>query len=538
MNRIFSLFHNKNDAPLSKISRKNFIESLIVHKQTKEFSSCLRQKDDRTLCIDGFFDLLPKILDENYMLNLFELIYKKSRLTSKQLSTIIVNKLSRAIFDENFDLCEKILHLPFQSLQMSLSTFALIKLTHACLNKNQLIRCLSILIDKNLPYDTEYFSWILITIFEHYIIGDEIIIEHLLNLKKNSNVLSTRYGNNNITPLMLFFHLYSNNKCQILIDNYLSNINDQSILLQCDRWNRSYLMHLLCGQCQHESEENSFEILPDDILDINKKLLNRCPHALVILSKFSMLYKLGNKCDTIIKTILTSQYCLSLRIILFNFLLENDSSMELKFNEFFNYFPPQSIPIYSNYLKRLVHKHNLNSALASVLFNHRNNQSIEQTIKFLLQQGARIDHMKNMNYIITTLLSNNRSMIPFMLLDYSLYIDIPYQMWLNERSPSMTLYICRIIQCGYPNEFRTKFQEFKSHLSAQTVKVIEKFIDLKNPLCLSKLCLQKLRSSLKNLGDETNDKLKVYIPNRLRKSITFFGYDECLTYFRLVINTG
>ncbi|CAF0855590.1 unnamed protein product [Rotaria sordida] len=118
------------------------------------------------------------------MSNLFELISKKSRLTSKQLSTIIVKKLLRAISNENFDLCEKILHLSFQTLQISLSTFELIKLIHSCSNKNQLIRCLSILIEKNLPHDCEYLSWILIIIFEYYIIGDEIIIEYLLNLKK------------------------------------------------------------------------------------------------------------------------------------------------------------------------------------------------------------------------------------------------------------------------------------------------------------------------------------------------------------------
>ncbi|CAF3189579.1 unnamed protein product, partial [Rotaria sp. Silwood2] len=358
MNRIFSWFYNKNNSSSLTVPRRDFIESLIVHKQIKEFSSCLCKKDDRILCIDGFFRLLPTILDEKYMSNLFELICKKSRLTSNELSTIIINKLSRTILDKNFDLCEKILHLPIQSLKISLPTYELVQLIHTCSNTNQLIKCLSILIEKNLPYDSEYLSWILIIIFEHYTIGDEIIIEYLLNVKKNINLLFTCYGNNNITPLMLFFHLYSNNKCQILIDNYLSNINDQSILLQCDKWNRSYLMHLLCGQCQHEFMGNSFEMLPDGILDINEKLINQCPHASIVLSKFSMLYKLGNKCDTPIKMILTSQYCLSLRIVLFNFLLENDSSIELKFDEFFQHFPPLFIRIYSNYLKRLVHNHN------------------------------------------------------------------------------------------------------------------------------------------------------------------------------------
>ncbi|CAF1293216.1 unnamed protein product [Rotaria sordida] len=536
MNRLFSWFHNKNNSPSSTISRQDFIESLIVYKQIKEFSSCLHKKDDQTLCIDGFFRLLPTILDENYMSNLCELISKKSRLTANELSKIITNKLSRTILDKNFDLCEKILRLPFQSLKISLATYELIQLIHTCSNTNQLIQCLSILIEKNLPYDSEYLSWILIILFEHYIIGDEIIIEYLLNIKKNINLLFTCYGNNNITPLMLFFHLYSNNKCQTLIDNYLSNIDDLSILLQCDKWNRSYLIHLLCGQCQHESMEHSFENLPDDILDINEKLINQCPHASAVLSKFSMLYKLGNKCDTPIKMILTSQYCLSLRIILFNFLLENDPSIELKFDEFFQNFPSQSIRIYSKYIKRFVHNHNLNSVLTSVLFNQRNNDPHnEHTIEFLLKQGARIDNMNGMNNIITNLLLYSRSMIPFMLLDYSLYIDIPFQTWSNRMSPRMNLYICRIIQCGYPSESRTKFEEFKALLTEQSVKLVEKFIDLKNPLCLSKLCLQKLRGSLKHLGDEMIDKLKDHMPNRLRQSIILFGHDECLTYYESVM---
>ncbi|CAF1090919.1 unnamed protein product [Rotaria sp. Silwood1] len=539
MNRLFSWFHHKNNSPSSTISRQDFIESLIVHKQIDEFSLCLRKKHDQTLCIDGFFRLLPTILDEHYMSNLFELISKKSRLTSNELSTIITNKLSRTILNKNFDLCEKILHLPIQSLKISLPTYELVQLIHTCSNTNQLIQCLSILIEKNLPYDSEYLLWILIIIFEHYIIGDEVILEYLLNIKKNINLLFTCYGNNNITPLMLFLHLYSNNKCQILIDNYLSNINDQSVLLQCDKWNRSYLMHLLCGQCQHEFIGNPFEILPDDILNINEKLINQCPNASAVLSKFSLLYKLGNRCDTPIKLILTSQYCLSLRIILFNFLLENDSSIEFKLDEFFQYFPPHSIRNYMNYLKRLVHNHNLNSVLTSVLFNQRNNDSsIEYTIEFLLKQGARIDNMSGMNCIITNLLLHGHSMIPFMLLNYSLYIHIPFQTWSTQQTSRMNLYICRIIQCGYPSEFRTKFEEFKSRLPEQTMKLVEKFIDLKNPSLLSKLCLQKLRSALKNLGDETIDKLKDYLPNRLRQSITLFGHDECLTYFRSVIHSG
>src|ERR1700722_13782706 len=123
MSKMFSWFYKKNNSSLSTISRKDLIKSLIVHKQIKEFSSYLRQKDNRTLCIECFFQLLPSILDEKYVSDLFELITKKSGLKSDQLSTIIANELSTAILVKNFDLCEKILNLPFQSLKISLPTY-------------------------------------------------------------------------------------------------------------------------------------------------------------------------------------------------------------------------------------------------------------------------------------------------------------------------------------------------------------------------------------------------------------------------------
>ncbi|CAF3451061.1 unnamed protein product [Rotaria sp. Silwood2] len=159
--------------------------------------------------------------------------------------------------------------------------------------------------------------------------------------------------------------------------------------------------------------------------------------------------------------------------------------------------------------------------LPTILDEKNNDLSIEYTIEFLLKQGARIDNMSGINSIITNLLSNSRSMIPFMLLDYSLYIDIPFQTWASQQM-----------------NFEQKFEEFKSGLSEQTVKLIKKFIDLKNPSPLSKLCLQKLRRSLKHLGDDMIDKLKDHLPNRLRQSITLFGQDECLTYFRSVTHSG
>jgi len=529
MSNIFSWFRKKNNSSYaSKLSRKDFIKSLIVHKQIKEFSSYLRQKDDRTLCIEAFFELLPSILEEKYTPDLVELITKKSGLKSNQLSTIVTNQIASSILKKDFDLCEKILNLPFQSLKISLPTYEIVQLIHTCSNTEQLIQCLSILIEKNLPYDSEYLLWILIILLEGYQIGDEIIIEYILNINKHINLLFTCYGNNNVTPLMLFLHLYSNNKCQLLIDHYLSNIKDQSILFQCDKWNRSYLMHLLCGQCQHGLDENSFEILSDDMEEMNKQLMNQCPHASAVLSKFSMFYKLKNTCVTPVKTILISQYCLPLRIILLNYLLVNDTSNEFKFDEFFQHFPSKSIPKYINYLKRLVQNQNLNSTLLSLLLNRTND---DDTITFLLRHGARINDMSIVNNAITDLILYSRSMIPFTLLDYGLYTDISYAVWLGHQTPRMNFYICRAIQCGYSSELRAKFNELKTHLPQQALN----FLDLKNPPCLSKLCLQKLRSSLKNLGDETIDKLKDDLPNYLRQSITSYGHDESRAYFQILV---
>jgi hypothetical protein len=457
------------------------------------------------------------MLDGNYMSELFQLITKKSRLTSDQLSTMIVNELSRAVLEQNFDLCEQILRLPFQSFKISLPTYELIQFIHTCSNSEQLFDCLSILIEKNLPHDSEYFSWVLIILFEHYQIGDEIIIEHLLNIKKNINLLFTCYGSNNVTPLMLFLHLYSNNKCQILIDHHLSNINQPSILLQCDRWNRSYLMHLLCGRCQHDFNENSLE----------------CSHASAVLSRFSMLYKLGNRFDTPIKRILTSEYCLPLRMVLLNYFLENNSLSEVQLDELFQYFPPRSISIYADNLKKIIQNRNLDSVLTSRILKRREDEHyIDYTIKFLLQQGARIENMNIVHPTIFYLLSSISSMIPFMLLNYSFYIDITFDMWLHRHCPRMNLYICCVLRYGYPSELRNRFEKFKSHLPDQLAKVIEKLIDVKTPSCLSKLCLQKLRISLKNLGNETIDELKDCLPVHLRKSIRSYAYDEFQSYFK------
>ncbi|CAF1043052.1 unnamed protein product [Adineta steineri] len=538
MQRITSWFSKKTIQPPTTISRRDFIESLIVHKQVKEFTSCLQKKDERSWCIDGYFNLLPTILDEKYMADIFEIISKNSRVTSKELSNIIVSKLVGAIHDGNFDLFEKILHLPFQSsIQIPVQTYDLIRFLHTCTNTDQLMRCLSVLVEKNLRHDPEYLSWLLIILFEHYKTGDEIIIEYLLNIKKDINILFTCYGNHRVTPLMLFFHLNSNNKCQILIDNYLSNINDQSVLLQCDQWNRSYLMHLLCGQCQHDPIGYSTKVLSNDITEMEKDLIDQCPHASDILSKFSMLHKLGNKCDTPVKTILKSLYCVPLRIILLNYLRKNDPLFEMNLEELFTYFPSNSISTYSNYLKQLTHNHNLNHALTSVIVNQTCNlHSMEHTFTFLVREGARIENRNTVQFGIGNLLRHYPSRIPFILLDYGMHIDLPFDQSINQLNPKIILYICRVIQCGYPSEFRTQFDLFKSRLDSQTVELIKTFIDIKNPQKLKNLCYQKLRSSLIHLGDDTQEKLKDHLSDRLRRWITLYGYNECSVYYRTVMH--
>ncbi|CAF2136344.1 unnamed protein product [Rotaria magnacalcarata] len=536
MDTIRSWFQTKKN--VSSTGRYDYIESLIFHQQTNEFISHLLQKKNQELCVDTFFRLLPTIPDEKYMKILFELIYKKARFKSNQLSAIIVTELSRAIRDKNFELCERILSLPLQSLQIPLGAYEITQLMHTCPDRDQLFRCLSILIERNLLYDSEYYSWILIVVFEHYTIGDDLTIEYLLTVRKTANLLFSYYGNNNITPLMLFFHLYSNKKCQEIIDNYLSNIDDQYVLLECDKWNRSYLMHLLCGKCEHGSNASYYlGALPNDISDINRKIFDQCPHASTMLSRVSMLYKLGNRFDAPIKTIMTSQFCLPLRMVLLNFLLENDPLVEIKLDEFFKYFPSESVPLYWNYLKHIVHKQNLNDVLSSVLFNYNiQAKSNEQTVEFLLKQGARITNTDNIKSNIVHLILYSRSTIPFMLLDHGVYVDISYEACSSSRNHRMYFYVCRVIQCGYPSEIRTKFEEFKSSQPEYNIKLISSFIDLKNPTCLSGLCFQKLRNSAKDLSDETIEKFKPYMPSRLVKSVVGYGHEESKEYYKWVLS--
>jgi hypothetical protein len=317
---------------------------------------------------------------------------------------------------------------------------------------------------------------------------------------------------------MLFFHLYSNNKCQLLIDHYLSNINDPSVLLQRDKWDRSYLMHLLCGRCHHDLDENSLE-------------RNQCPQASAVLARFSMLYKLGNRCDTMIKKILTSDFCISLRMVLLNYLKSN-SSEDIPLDDLFNCFPAKFLSIYEDDLKRLIKNRNLDSVLTSQILSRGNdNNALDYKVKFLLQQGARIQRTDTIDSAIFLLVTSTSSMTPFILLDYSYCLDISFETWLQRRNQRANLYICCVLYYGYPSEIRQKFNEFKAYLPNKTVHAIEKLIDVKTPACLSKLCLRKLRSSLQDLGDETIEQLRDDLPTYLRKSIVSYGYDQFRVYF-------
>ena len=507
-------FSKKTHPFSSDAARRELIKSFIVQRQTKEFCAYLRRNEDRMLCFQGFFQLLPKMLDDQYLGELFEIMLKKSRLKPAEISKIISDQLSSAIREKNFLLCEKILYLPFQSFALTLPTFEFIQFIHNCFDSDQLIRCISKLIEKNLPHDSEYLSWVLIILFEHYRIGDEILIEHLLNLKTSIDLLCTCYGNSNVTPLMLFFHLYANETCQNLLNSYLSNIPSTSVLLQCDTWNRSYLMHLLCARCEHALDDNDLQ----------------CPHSSTILSRFAMLDQLGNRFDTPMKSILTSDLCFPLRMTLIKAYLAMHPTSEIPLNELFQYFPSKYLATYRRDLQQMICNRNCNSVLTSQL-----QRADDTIIGFLLTEGARCESLVDHTQIIVNLLADTRSFIPFLLLDYSFHVDVPFNQWSTRRNPRMNLYICRVLQCGYPSEFRTKFDQFKSQLSEQTVKEIEKFVDLKNTTSLSKLCLQKLRSSLKHLGDETIDRLKDHLPVHLRQSIVRYGYDQCQPYFQSVL---
>ena len=284
------------------------------------------------------------------------------------------------------------------------------------------------------------------------------------------------------------------------------------VLLQCDKWNRSYLMHLLAGKCEHAIEENASQI--------NAELVPLCPHASTLLARFTMLHRLGNTLDQPVKTIFKSQYCLPLRMLLFNYLLENDSSFSVQFKDFFQYFPGKFLPTYSNYLQHIVRNQNLDGPLESFVLRPSGIEADDsETIRFLLQRGARFNTTAQHQLVILNRLRYTQSTIPFLLLDYSMYIDPSSELRSNVNRSRVLLYTALVGRCGYATELQKKFDEFKTVLPEQQVKTLVDLIDMKNPACLSRLCLQKLRSSVKHLGDDTLEQLDDHLPQTLKQSL-------------------
>ena len=535
MSRLFTWFRGKKTPNFSAISRRDMIKSFIVQRQTKEFTSCLRNPADQSVCLDAFILLLTSVPDEQYMSSLFEVIRKHSRLSPAEFSAAIVSKLSHAILEKDFELCERILRLPLKASLMPLPTFELIRFMHTCSDREQLFRFLSNLIEKNLPYDAGYHSWILIILFEHYQTGDDEIIEYLFKLQKSTSLLHDFFGNNSVTPLMLFLHLYSNEKCQKLMDNYFSSLTDQSVLLKCDKWNRSYLMHLLCGHCEHEAVLDSSKITFENVSQYNAELVCRCPHASSLLARFSMLHRLGNRLDQPLKTIFKSQFCLPLRMLLFNYLLENDSSFQMNLKDFFVYFPDKSLAIYSDYLKHLVQNYNQDGVLESYLLCRASYDADDyETIRFLLKQGLRANMSGDLRHRISSLLCFSESMIPFLFLDYSTYIDPSLELRSHANVSRVVVYMGLVTTCGYPTEFREKFDEYTKLLPDPTAKTLAELLDVKNPPSLSRLCTQKLRSSVKNLGDDTIEQLDGYLPKTLKQSLFPLNSGEYSRFSRLL----
>ncbi|CAF0807178.1 unnamed protein product [Adineta ricciae] len=532
MSRLFSWLLKANNVPTTPACREIYFEFLIKDKRLKELTTCLQRKSDRSDCINGFFNLLSKLPDDAYMDEVFELIITKSRLPPTQIARLVVDRLSQAISSKDFGLFERILRLPFSLIQIPLSTYDASRFISTCSDSDQVTRCLSILIEKNLRFDPEYPSWILILLIEHYKTGEEIVIENFLREQRNAQFLYVQYGDCRVTPLMIFLHLYSNPKCQAIIDQQLSNIQDPSVLLQYDRWNRSYLMHLICTECQHVVNTASTTLLSNDLTEVNDEFIKQCPCASVIFSQFVRLYELGNKFEAPVKTIFNSRLCFPLRMKLFNYLWENNAADQIKLDDFFVNFPSMFISNYQYYLKRLVHNRNLDQALTSVVLNSRDHsQRVDAKITFLLRQGARINDMNVISSIILSLLNGVQSSTPFMLLDYDMPIKVDSQLLSSTSTRNKTLYILRAAQCGYTNVSQSRFECFKSTQSQFMISMIDKLVDIKSPTSLSNLCRRKLRRSLKNLGDDIMNKLNEILPNRLVQSIRLYEYHKWLTFY-------
>ena len=173
---------------------KDSAASLIVRRQVKEFIACVRQKRNRAVCFSAYISLLSTIGDHQYMAALFDTIVKKSSIPSSELSTILAEQLSRQILERKFDTCESILRLPLQSLRIPLPSYELTQFIRGNSDTDQVCRCLSILIERNLRHDKDYVSWMLITLFTNYVKGREQIIEHVLKLAKHVSLTQTCFG--------------------------------------------------------------------------------------------------------------------------------------------------------------------------------------------------------------------------------------------------------------------------------------------------------------------------------------------------------
>lgn len=539
MNRLWNWFSTKNpSSPLALYARSQPIKTLIERKQIKEFLTLLRSKDDRILCVETFLNCLSTISDEKYMHDLFVLIKQKSRLTPLQLSTIVCKSLVRTILDRKFDQCEQILRLPLPNAPLSLPTYELTKLIHYCPNQEQLFFCLSVLIEKNLAHDSSYIPWVLIIVFEDYTAGDEHVIEFLLKMRPEKEFLHCNYGENNVTPLMLFLHLYTNEKCQFIIDKYLSTLTDQSVLFRQDRWNRSYLTHLLCGQCRHPTTENSLNLSFKSISEWNDVFHTCCPHAASVLSTFNLFYRIGNRCENLFRTILNSGYCLPLQFLLIHYLLENDPFIQIKCDEFFQTFPPQLIRTYSHYLKELVRNKNLDSSLSSILQRPTHLlRTHYDTIEFLLRQGARLNNGIDLTTSIISLLRTSEASIPNLLLNHRIRIDESFDWTGITMSDQLTFYVCRTAFCGYQLTYIKFIDRFKYTETEQKSEIIEKYLKCRKSSTLSRLCYQKIRSSVKHLGDETIEQLNEYIPQHLRSSVLHLRHQEYEKFARIINQT-
>ncbi|CAF1959101.1 unnamed protein product [Rotaria magnacalcarata] len=367
------------------------------------------------------------------------------------------------------------------------------KFIHQCPDFQQLIRCLTILMNRHILDSNVYPSWILQGILDRYCSGDEKLIESLLKIKTNVKILYISDNNTGMTPFMSLMRLCTHEKCLPLIDEALSNIHDPTLLNHVDNWNRY----------QQNAEESC----------------SSCLNAQAVLRLFAQLWGFGNRCSYLTQTIFNSQFCFPPRLALFDYVLKFDSSasaIEENINTFFTYFPSIYIQQYSTYLKRLARDQSLNQAPLNVL------------------DGSCIDPMKAIPDYTQELLLDSRSPIPLLLLDYNIHMEIPGSSSTNRIYGIADLYLLYLAEWGYRHSWQTYFDQYQSNLLPATIDYLEK-IRRKMPQPLLTLCIQRVRSSLINLSDETQEKLREHLSNNLIRSLTRLAYDQHYSFFCKVI---